>query len=101
MVNAIFDRFDMAVEHCGVGLQSCSMNFTLKLQPAICVTLVSADHRTGGFAKDLGASARTRIKARFNQLLDDFFIAHLVEMSEVVKLNHSKSLKMQLRVFAL
>src|SRR5215213_4485701 len=101
MVNTISDRLDMPIEHGSVGLQSCGVNFSLELEPAIRIAFVRTDHRARGFAKDLGAASGARIQSRFDQLLNDIFVAHLVKVREVVKLNHRKSLQVQLRKVAL
>src|ERR1043165_3239194 len=71
VIDAIFDRLDMPVEHRGIRFQSCGVEFSLELEPTLRDTFVSADHRARGLAKDLCAAARTRIQSRFNQLLNN------------------------------
>src|SRR5574338_1186348 len=74
VIDAIFDRLDVPVEHRGVRFQSRCVNLSLEFEPAFCVAFVSTDHRASWLAKDFRAATRTRIQSRFNQLLNDLFV---------------------------
>src|SRR5256885_5072157 len=70
MIDTILDRLDVSVEHGGIGLQPRCLHFSLKLEPTIGIALVRADHRTRWLAKDLRATAGTRIQTCFDQFLN-------------------------------
>ncbi len=61
VVDAVFDRFDVAVEHRGVGLEAGLVNFARKLEPAVAVAFVVADARARRLGENLGTAAGTRI----------------------------------------
>ncbi len=101
MVNAVLDRFDVAVEHRGVGLQARGVDLARELEPAVAVAFVVADARTRRFGKDLGTAAGTRIHSRRFELFNHLFVGHLVKPREEIKLDHGESFQMQLREFPL
>src|SRR5215213_835361 len=74
VIDAIFDRLDVPVKHRGIRFQSRGVKFSLELEPALRVALVSADHRSRRLAKDLRAATGTRIQTCFDQLLNDVFV---------------------------
>src|ERR1700720_2320640 len=96
VIDSIFDRFNVAVEHRRVCLQSGVMHGSGKLEPTFCVTLVRANHRPCRLAKDLRAAAGARIQPRIDQLLNDVLVLHFVEMSEMIQLDHRKGFQMKL-----
>src|ERR1044072_6930145 len=70
VIDAILGRFDVAVEHRRIRLQTGGVTFPLKFEPALRVAFVRADHGACRLAKDLCAAARARIESRCDQLLN-------------------------------
>src|SRR5207248_5970728 len=82
-------------------LQTRRMDSASEIEPTLSITFMRANHRARGLAKNLGAATRARIQARINQLLNDVFVVHLVEMREVIQLDHCEGLQVQLRILLL
>src|SRR2546429_9253077 len=98
MVDAVFDRFDVAVEHRRISLQTGRVDSAGEIEPALRVAFMRANDRARGLANNLSAAARARIQARTDQLLNDVFVAQLVEMREMIQLDHREGLQMKLRI---
>src|SRR6266496_634946 len=95
MVNAVCNGFYMAIEHRGICPEPRRMNLPRELQPAIRITLMSADHGPRRLTKNLGAAPGTRVQTGFKQLLNHVFVGHLVKMCEMVQLHHCKCFQVQ------
>jgi hypothetical protein len=61
VVDAVFDRLDVAVEHRRVGLEAGLVDLARELEPTRAVAFVIADARARRLGKDLGTAARARI----------------------------------------
>ncbi len=100
MVDAVFDRLDVAVEHRGVGLEAGGVDLAGELEPAVAVAFMIADAATCRFGKDLGSAAGTRIHSRGLELFDDLFVGHLVKAGKEIKLDHRQGFEVELWEFA-
>src|SRR5438270_11029555 len=101
MIDAIFHRFDMPVEHGRICFKAGRVNLPGQIQPARRVALVGTDHRARRLPKYFSSASRARIKTGIDQLSDHILIIHFVKMSEVIEFDHRESFQMELWIFVL
>ena len=97
MINPIFDRFNMPVKHRGIGFQTGRVDFpessSQRSASHLCAQIID---RVGSRKISAPPPGQESIPASIN--LDDLFVAHFVEMGEVIELHHRESFQMQLRI---
>ena len=100
MVDAVLDRFDVAVEHRRVCLEAGLVDLAGDSSQRVAVAFVIADPRTRRFSKDLGTAAGTRIHSGSVQFFDHVLVRHLVKPRQEIELDHRQGFEMQCREFA-
>ena len=95
MIYTVLDGFDVAVEHRGICFQAGGVHFARKVEPALSIAFMGANHRAGRLAKDFGATARARVHPGLNKSLNNILVRHPVKMGKMINLNHRKSFQME------
>ena len=93
MIHSVFFRFDVAVEHCAVGMKTKVVGLARGFDPDIAVDLVVADDASYGLGEDLGTAAGQGIHAGSFQLFEDLTNGELGACGEVADLNHREGLE--------
>jgi hypothetical protein len=86
----------VTVEHGRIRFQAGGVHFSSQLEPAIGVALVG----TNIVVRKISAPPPGRINPA-SIALNHVFVLHLVEMSEVIQLDHSERLQVELRILTL
>src|SRR5215469_5646190 len=85
MVHAVLAGLDMAVQHCSVGGNSSGVDLFGQLQPPFAACLVSAYPAASRLSEYLGSASRAAIKPSGDQSIDDLFVGHSADCSQVVQ----------------
>src|SRR5215471_11225473 len=101
MVHAVLVGLDMAVQHGGVGGNASGVDLFGQFQPPVAACLVSAYPAASRLFEYLGPAARATIKPRGNQSIDDLFVGHSADSSQVVQFDHCESFQVHVREVAL
>ena len=98
MVDAVFDRFDVAVEHRRVGLQTGRVDLARELEPALRRRVLCAQilERVGSRKISAPPPGHESIPAS-RELRDHLLVRHLVEAREEIELDHRQRLQVELR----
>ena len=97
MVHALFFRFDVAVEHGGIGGQAYFVSFLGGVEPHLAANFVVADDAAHARVEDFGAAAGERIDSGFFHLDQRVFDRELREARVVVDFHHGESFQVDLR----
>src|SRR5437870_13672679 len=76
VIDAVFDRFDMAVKHRRVRFQAGSVDFSGKVQNAFRSAYMHTDDPTGLPKKSATRSTRARLATSRQQLINHVFGLH-------------------------
>src|SRR6185295_6541574 len=101
MINAVFVRLDMSVQHRRVCVYSALVNLGGQFKPAFARGLVRADLAASRFADYLSSPAWTTIKPRCDKAINHFLVCHPAGSRQVVQLYHGERLQMHARKVAL
>ena len=93
MIDALFDRLDVAVEHGDVGAHAEAVRGAMNLQVAIGAALVVADLAPHALGEDLRAAAGQRIEAGIHQLAEHLLVGPAVEVGEERDLDGGEALQ--------
>ena len=93
VIDALVDRFDVAVEHRDVGAHAEAVRRAMDLQVAVGAALVVADLAAHPLGEDLRAAARQRIEPGIHQLAQHLLVGPAVEVGEERDLDRGKALE--------
>ena len=96
VIDALFVRLDVAVQHRDVRFHPEAMRDAMNRQPPIGVSLVVADLLAHPLGEDFGSSAGQRREPRVHQLAQHLFVGLSVEIGEERDLHRRKALQMDL-----
>ena len=97
VVDPLFHRLDVAVEHRDVGAHAQSVRRAMDRRVAIAVALVVADLAAHALGENLGAAARQRIETGLAELDQHLLVGHAVEIGEERDLDRREALQMHVR----
>ena len=101
VIDALFVRLDVAVEHRHVRLHPEAVRRAVNRQPPVRVRLVVADLLPHALGEHLRAAAGQRRKARVHQLAQHLLVGHAVEIGEERDLDGGETLQVNLGADAL
>src|SRR5215468_1090771 len=98
MVDALFFRFYVAVEHGGVRPQTYFMRFACQGEPHLTADLVIADDSAHARMENFRTAAWAGIYARCFHFLQSLFDGQLRDAREIVDFDHREGLEVYMRV---
>ncbi len=96
VIDALFVRLDVAVQHRHVRAHAEAMRRAVNAQIPIRIGLVVTDLPAHALREDLGAAAGQRVEARVHQLAQDLLVGHRVEIREERDLDGGEALQVDL-----
>ena len=93
VIDALFRRLDVSVQHRHVGAHAEAVRDAMDRQVARAVALVVTDFLAHALREDLGAAARQRIKARRLQLLEHLLVGLAVVIGKERDLDGGEALQ--------
>ena len=97
VIDALFGRLDVPVEHRHVGAQAEPVRGPVDLEVPLGAALVVGDLPAHALGEDLGAAARQRIEPGRHQLAQHLLVGHPVEVGEERDLDRREALQMNAR----
>src|SRR5215471_7066068 len=97
MIDPLFHRLDVAVQHSGIRANAHPVHDTRDFQPSRSGYLVTRDKRSGSFRKNLGASPWTTPHSRVSQLFDNPFERLTGDLHEEIEFDHCECFEMDSR----
>src|SRR5256885_4214937 len=98
MVDAFFFGFDVAVEHCGVGMETSFVSLARERQPHISADFVVADDASYARMEYFRSATGARVDSSGFHFLQRFFDAQLGDSRAVVDFDHRESFEVHVRV---
>src|SRR5438128_7923281 len=98
MVDAFFFRFDVAVEHGGVGMETSLVSLARERQPHSSADFVVADDASYARMEYFRSATGARVDSSGFHFLQRFFDTQLGDSREVVDFDHREGFKVHVRV---